>query len=272
MIRRVIPAPTPIERGMATSRDGTRIAWARHGAGARTILFVPTWNLVDSRVAGHQVVALAKHATVITYDPRGAGRSDRPARGYDFDAHAADALAVMDAAGVERTRVLTASRGLNAAVLLAAEHRDRIERIASVGSYMQMDPDPPAPDPARLEALRTDWPGFIGPFMRNVFSEPDSDAVIEEMTAIGLEASPDVVATQEAELDWRRPAALLGHVGCPVLLVHGERDVPVPVSLVQGIAEAMPNAHLAIVPEGGHRPDIRSPELVNPLLVEFLVA
>lgn len=272
MIRPVIPIPAPIERGTTTSRDGTRIAWARHGGGDRTILFVPTWNLVDSRVVGHQVVALAPHATVLTYDPRGAGRSDRPATGYDFDAHAADALAVMDAAGGERVSVLTASRGLNAAVLLAAEHRDRVERIASVGSYMQLDPDPPAPDPARLESLRTDWPGFIGPFMRNVFSEPDSDTLIEEMTAIGLQASPDVVATQETELDWRRPAALLGHVGCPVLLVHGERDLPVPVSLVQGIADALPNARLAVIPEGGHRPDIRTPELVNSMLVEFLTA
>ena len=46
---------------MATSADGTRIAWYRYGGGDRTILFVPTWNLVDARVVGHQVVALEPH-------------------------------------------------------------------------------------------------------------------------------------------------------------------------------------------------------------------
>ena len=74
----MIPAPEPIARGRATSPDGVEIAWSRYGSGDRAVLFVPTWNLVDSRVVGHQVVALEPHATVVTFDPRGAGVSDRP--------------------------------------------------------------------------------------------------------------------------------------------------------------------------------------------------
>ena len=80
---------------MATSTDGTQIAWYRYGGGERAILFVPTWNIVDARVVGHQVAALEPHATVVTYDPRGHGASERPKRGYDFPLHAADALAVL---------------------------------------------------------------------------------------------------------------------------------------------------------------------------------
>ena len=56
---------------MATSSDGTRIAWYRYGGGERAILFIPTWNIVDARVVGHQVAALEPHTTVVTYDPRG---------------------------------------------------------------------------------------------------------------------------------------------------------------------------------------------------------
>ena len=112
-----------------------RIAWSRYGEGDGdpAILFVPTWNLVDSRVVGHQVVALSSHAAVVTYDPRGAGASDRPAHGYDFARHAADALAVLDATGIGRAAVVTASRGLNAAILLATDHPERVERLAAVG-------------------------------------------------------------------------------------------------------------------------------------------
>lgn len=55
---RVIPAPRRRAHGMATSADGTRIAWYRYGGGERTILFVPTWNIVDARLVGHQVAAL----------------------------------------------------------------------------------------------------------------------------------------------------------------------------------------------------------------------
>ena len=256
---------------MATSVDGTRIAWYRYGSAERAVLFIPTWNLVDARVVGHQVAALEPHATLVTYDPRGAGASDRPERGYAFPNHAADAVAVMAANGMERVAVVTASRGLNAAVLLATDQSQRVERIAALAPYMRLEPDPAAPDPVQLDAWRADWRGFIAPFMHNVFTEPDSDEVIEEMIGIGMDASPDVVADQEFELDWTDPAQRLGGVDCPTLVVHGETDAAVPLSLAEDIVAAMPNARLVVIPGGGHRPDIRSPELVNPFLLEFLV-
>jgi pimeloyl-ACP methyl ester carboxylesterase len=258
-------------RGRATSADGTQIAWYRYGEGERPILFVPTWNLVDARVVANQVAALEPHATVLTYDPRGAGASERPKRGYDFPLHAADALAVLDTSGIERVALVTASRGLNAAVLLTTDDPRRFERIAVVAPYMKLEPDPAPSDPERLEALRTDWRGFIVPFMHAVFTEPDSADVIAEMIAIGLEATPEDIATQELELDWKRPASLLGQVTCPTLVVHGEADAAVPVALAESIVAAMPNARLELIRGGGHRPDIRSPEVVNPLLLDFLL-
>ena len=267
----MIPDPDRGAHGMATSVDGTRIAWYRYGGGERAILFVPTWNLVDARVVGHQVAALEPHATVVTYDPRGAGASERPERGYDFPLHAADALAVLDATGIGQAALVTASRGLNAAVLLTTDEPQRFDRLAVIAPYMLLEPEPAPPDPEWLESLRTDWPGFIVPFMHDVFTEPDSAEVIAEMIAIGLEATPEVIATQELELDWERPARLLGPVTCPTLVVHGEADAPVPVALAESIVAAMPNARLELIPNGGHRPDIRTPDLVNPLLLEFLL-
>ncbi len=267
----MIPAPRPSAVGTATSADGTQIAWRRYGEGERAILFAPTWNLVDSRVVGHQVAALERRATVVTYDPRGAGASERPASGYDFPLHAADALAVLEACGIERAAVVTASRGINAAVLLAADDPQRFDRLAVVAPYMQLEAEPRPPNPEWLESLRTDWRGFIVPFMHAVFTEPDSNEVIAEMTAIGLEATPEVIVSQELELDWQRPARLLGQVTCPTLVVHGEADAPVPVAHAESIVAAMANARLEVIPGGGHRPDIRTPELVNPLLLDFLL-
>jgi pimeloyl-ACP methyl ester carboxylesterase len=268
----VIPAPRPREQGVATSADGTRIAWYRYGGGEPAILFVPTWNLVDARVVGHQVVALEPHATVLTYDPRGAGSSERPASGYDFPLHAADALAVLDACGIGRVSVVTASRGVNVAALLATDDPERFERIAPIAPYMRLEPDPAPPSPRWLESLRTDWRGFIVPFMNMVFTEPGSEEVIAEMIEIGLEASPEVIVAQELELDWVRPARRLGEVTCPTLVIHGEADAPVPLEHAESIVAAMPNARLEVIPGGGHRPDIRTPELVDPLLLDFLIA
>jgi pimeloyl-ACP methyl ester carboxylesterase len=107
--------------------------------------------------------------------------------------------------------------------------------------------------------------------MHTVFSEPGSDELIEEMIGIGMEAAPEAIATQETELDWCRPAALLGRVSQPTLIVHGDGDAAVPVSLAGQIAASMPNARLHILPGAGHRPDIRTPEHVNPLLADFVL-
>lgn len=265
----MIPKPRPRLSGSVASADGTAIAWYRYGDGDRQILFVPTWNIVDARVVGHQVAALEPHAVVVTYDPRGHGRSDRPDNGYTFKNHAADALAVMNANDLRRPAIVTASRGLNATLILASDDADRVERIVSVASYMKLEPRAALFDPAFAEELRTDWTGFIVPFMHSLFPEPHSVEVIEEMIAIGMEATPTIVAMQESELDWSVPASRLSAVTCPTLIVHGEDDI-VPISLAARIAATMPRARLEILPNAGHRPDIRSPEIVNPLLMRYL--
>jgi pimeloyl-ACP methyl ester carboxylesterase len=67
------------------------------------------------------------------------------------------------------------------------------------------------------------------------------------------------------------PARQLRSVACPVLVIHGEADAAVPISLVEGIVTVLPDARLELIPGGGHRPDIRTPERVNPMLLEFLL-
>ena len=257
---------------MATSVDGTRIAWYRYGEGEPAILFVPTWNLVDARVVGHQVVALEPHGTVLTYDPRGAGASDRPARGYDFPLHAADALAVLEACGIERASLVTASRGVNAAVLLATDAPQRFDRVAAIAPYMQLEPEPAPPNSSWLESLRTDWPGFIVPFMHAVFTEPDSEEVIAEMIAIGLEATPEAIVAQEIELDWTRARASprAGELPDARRPRRGRCTRP-RRARARASSPRCPNARLEVIPDGGHRPDIRTPELVDPLLLDFLL-
>ena len=94
------PARDPDETGYVT-RDGVRLHWERYGDGERTVVLLPTWSIVHSRVWKLQIPFLSRHFRVITFDGRGNGRSDRPAgaEAYTTDEFAADAIAVMDATG-----------------------------------------------------------------------------------------------------------------------------------------------------------------------------
>jgi predicted glycosyltransferase/pimeloyl-ACP methyl ester carboxylesterase len=73
----------PDEEGYA-ERDSVRVFWERCGEGEPTILLPPTWEIVHSRFWKGQIPYLARHTRVVTFDPRGNGRSDRPG-GFDAD-------------------------------------------------------------------------------------------------------------------------------------------------------------------------------------------
>src|SRR5207302_7834458 len=102
----------PDEEG-CIERDGVRVFWERYGYGEPTVLLLPTWTLVHSRVWKAQIAYLARHFRVVTFDPRGNGKSDRPRDWalYAESEFAADALAVMDATGTERAVIASFSRG-----------------------------------------------------------------------------------------------------------------------------------------------------------------
>ena len=101
----------PDEEGFV-ERDGVRVRWERYGDGEPTLLLLPAWSIIHSRQWKAQIPYLARHYRVLTFDPRGNGRSDRPptAEAYDDDQYVADALAVLDATGT-RERCWSGCRG-----------------------------------------------------------------------------------------------------------------------------------------------------------------
>ena len=69
----------PAEAGFADV-GGVRIAYEVFGQGEETLLLLPPWAIIHSRFWKLQVPYLARHFRVVTFDPRGNGRSDRPER------------------------------------------------------------------------------------------------------------------------------------------------------------------------------------------------
>lgn len=104
-------------------RDGVKIFYEVYGAGEPTVLLMPTWESVHSRCWKFQIPYLARHGRVVTFDPRGNGRSDRPS-GYDAYRRrefAADALAVLNAAGIDRAIVVNWC-DMGESLIFAAQH------------------------------------------------------------------------------------------------------------------------------------------------------
>jgi pimeloyl-ACP methyl ester carboxylesterase len=74
--------------------------------------------------------ALARDFEVIAVDQRGRGLSDKPADGYDTGTLAGDLVALMDALGHERFAVVGHDTGFAISYALAADHPNRVDRVA----------------------------------------------------------------------------------------------------------------------------------------------
>lgn len=87
--------------------------------------------------------ALARDFQVIAVDQRGIGLSDKPANGYDTANQARELVALMDALGHQRFVAYGTDTGLPIAYALAADHRDRLERlVVSEASIFGVTPSP----------------------------------------------------------------------------------------------------------------------------------
>jgi pimeloyl-ACP methyl ester carboxylesterase len=86
--------------------------------------------------------ALAQEFTVIAVDQRGIGLTDKPQGGYDAGTLAGDLLALMDALGHQQFAVVGHDTGYIISYALAADHPDRVARVA-----LAEIPGPPLPPP-----------------------------------------------------------------------------------------------------------------------------
>jgi len=264
--------------------DGVRLAYEVHGTAGPAVLLLPTWTVIHSCHWKMQVPYLARHCRVVTFDGRGNGRSDRPASGYGDRRIASDALAVMDATDLDRAAIVALSMGARTALLLAAEHPERVERTVIMGPSVPLGTPvadvPPWNEPLdRYEGWGKfnrhywleDYPGFVEFFFAQMFTEPHSTKAIEDCVGWALETTPQVlIATMlEQELGGRAVRELCERVRCPVLVIQGADDAINGASRGVAVAQAT-GGELVLLEGSGHGPHVRDPVAVNTLLRGFI--
>ena len=268
-------------------RGGVKTYYEVHGSGGATLLLLPTWSIVHSRLWKAQIPYLARHYRVITFDGRGNGRSDRPAgaEAYRTDEFVADAVAVMDATATERAVVIGLSRGGHFAAILAARHPERVLGAMLVAPAAPFGPSTPGRSAtnflARLNSeegwakfnrhyWQRDYRGFTEFFFRTAFSEPHSTKQIED--AVGWAAETDAATLTDTVLAHFLPQDdgenVYRAIRCPALVVHGDRDEVVPYDKGKRVAEVI-GAPLVTLAGSGHIPVARDPVRMNLLIRDF---
>jgi pimeloyl-ACP methyl ester carboxylesterase len=109
---------------------------------------------------------IGSFARVIAFDKRGMGLSDRDAAAYTLENIVDDALAVLDACGVERAVVFGVSEGGSAATMLAATHPDRVSAMVQYGTYARVSRAEDYPEGIPPELTRRYWNRMIESWVR----------------------------------------------------------------------------------------------------------
>jgi pimeloyl-ACP methyl ester carboxylesterase/predicted glycosyltransferase len=248
-------------------RNGVPIAWESHGSGTPAVLLLPSWSIAPARMWKLQVPYLARHHRVITFDGRGNGRSGRPPRAEDYadEEFVGDALAVLDAAGVEAAVLVGLSMGAAWGVQLAAAHPDRALGLVALAPAIPLA-TPVRPPPGHRPWER-DLDRFLDAFFADFFPEPHSTRPVEDGVEWGLEAGAETLTlTIDAPaLTTETAPDVCRAVRCPVLVVHGDADRIVSYANGAALAE-LTGAPLMTVEGAGHGLPARHPVLVNRLI------
>lgn len=270
-------------------RDGIAVHYEIYGQGEHTILFIPTWSIVHSRLYKAQIPYFSDRFRVVTYDPRGNGRSGRPDRveGYSLAAAKGDALAVLDATGTDRAIVFGCSYSGLVACALAACHPDRVEALIAIGPRTPLVPPYEARSAHAFDAVRDsyegwqkfnrnywrrDYPDFCAFFMSQVYHEPHSTKQIDDGIEFAASGDGEMLAmTQDAKAapELKMDEGAYRRIVCPVLIVCGAEDRVLPPAMSEKVAE-LTGAELHMMPEAGHGPHARFPARVNTIVRDFL--
>lgn len=248
------------------TRDGVQLAYAKTGQGP-PIIKTGNWMThlefdLESPIWRHLYRELSDEHTLIRYDARGNGLSDREVPDVTFDHFVDDLETVIDAAGIDRFALLGVSQGCSVSIAYAVRHPERVSHLVLFGGYAvgwrkrartQAEKET---GEAMLTLVRLGW-GQENPAFRQLFTsqfipggtkeQADWFNELQRISASPEDAVRNLMATGETDV-----AALLAKVNVPTLVMHSRHDTRVPFESGRRMAAGIPGARFVPLESPNH--------------------
>ncbi len=259
-------APFAQQVRTCAAADGARIAYATTGAGP-PLVKVANWLShleFDTRspVWRHWIRELSRDHTLVRYDERGVGLSEREVTEFSLDAWVRDLEAVVDALGLERFPLLGLSQGGPIAIAYAARHPERVSHLILYGSYArgrnhrQLSAREREERELMLRIIAVGW-GNDHPAFRQVFTSlfiPDASAEQAEWfnELQRVSAAPESAARMVGTFDGLDAQALATRLRVPALVLHATGDLRIPFAEGELLASLLPGARFVPLESRNH--------------------
>jgi len=252
-------------------RSGCRLSYHLNGNPRGEALLFSNSLGTTHELWDRQVETLSSAFRIIRYDTRGHGASDAPAGSYTIDTLGQDAVAILDAAGVDHAHVCGLSLGGLTAMWLGVHAPDRIRslilsstaaRIGSVSMWEERIAQVKATGVASLaDAAMGRW--FTADFRA---AQPATVSVYHRL----LSSTPAAgyigccAAIRDADL---REA--IRSIAAPTLVIAGCVDPVTPPSDAEDIRGRIPGARAAIL-DAAHIANVEQASAFNDLVSSFI--
>lgn len=249
-----------------TTADGVRLAYAVTGEGpplVRTANWVghleDEWQNSMRRAT---LDALSHNFSLVRYDQRGCGLSDRDVENISFEAWVEDLDTIARAAGLRRFSLFGSSQGCAIAIAYAARYPDKVSHLMLLGGYalgkMKRDLTEQQREEARtlIKIIELGWGKGTAEF-RHVFTTlfmPDStleqQRAFDEMQRVST--SPTNAARIISAFDYIDVRGLAAKIRCPTLVLHARDDARVPFEEGRRVAALIPGARFVPLETRNH--------------------
>jgi 3-oxoadipate enol-lactonase len=214
-----------------------------------------------------QLDGLAGDFRVLRFDHLGHGESDAPPGPYDMALLGSHVIGLLDELELATVAYAGLSIGGMVGMWLAANHPDRVARLALLCTAAYL---PPEPWHERARTVRAEGTAGITDTVVSRWFTPafaaDHPEFVERFKAMvrsapreGYAACCDAIATMDLRPD-------LGRITAPTLVVSAADDRSIPPQHGQAIAEAVPGSSFTVLPDAAHIATAQQPDAVNELL------
>lgn len=241
----------------ARTADGIAIAFYTIGRGT-PLLHTPPFPLGhltvewENRSNREYYERLAREHTVIRYDSRGAGLSDRGITDYSLEAKVRDIEAVVEQAGLKRFALLGFGHIASAAIAYAVAHPEQVSHLILWHSYARSTD---VTNLSRIEAARSliarDFNVYAELEGYRVSQWAGGDIAHWYADYVRSSVKPDDLGLAYASLGEIDVTKMLPRIQAPTLVIARSESEVLPVDVARNLTATIPNARMALVPGTG---------------------
>jgi 3-oxoadipate enol-lactonase len=259
---------------MKITANGIGMNYTLEGPAQAPMLTLSHSLAADLTMWDPQMAVLTAKYRVLSYDTRGHGKTDAPAGGYTLDQLADDALALLDALGIQKTHWMGLSMGGMIGQTLALKAPERLSSLILCDTSSRIPPDA---KPLWDDRIRTAETQGMKPLVDGTvarwFTEPfrkQGGPELKRIEALIAGTNPRGYAGCCHAIAGLNLTDRIGAIKLPTLIVVGEEDQGTPVAASRTINEQIKGSELAILKSASHLSNVEQPAAFTKAVTDFL--